>query len=103
MVGSSFSWTFVLIDWRRAVRVKAFDRLQAPGLSFPAIGLGPDDRLPVGRQHQPRAGIRHLDAVAAGLIDVEEERLLNRVLVRPRLDVHAGFEEDVGGAQHVLA
>ena len=45
----------------------------------------------------------HLDPVAAGLVGVEEERLLDRVLVRARLHHDPVLEEDVGGAQHVLA
>ena len=56
------------------------------------------DRFPVGRQHQPGAGIRHFHAVAAGFVDVQEEGLLHRVLVRPGFDEHAVLEEDVGRA-----
>src|SRR4029450_635379 len=44
--------------------------------------LGPDDRLPVGRQDQAGAGVGDFDAVAAGLADIEEEGLLERMLVR---------------------
>src|ERR1700753_1789118 len=63
---------------RRPVGVKRLDRLQAPGLALLALLLGPDDRLPVGRQDQPRAGVGDLDAVAAGLVDIEEESLVDR-------------------------
>ena len=77
--------------------------LQAPGLALRALRLGPGDRLPVGRQHQPGAGVGHLDPVAAGLVDVEEERLLHGVLVRPGLDEHAVLEEHVGRLQDRLA
>ncbi len=93
----------VLVDRRRAMGVEALDRLQPPGLALLALGFRPHDRLPVGRQHQPRAGIGDLDAVAAGFVDVEEEGLLDRVLVRAGFDVHAVLEEDVGRTQHVLA
>ena len=56
-----------------------------------------------GRQDQPRAGIGDLDAVAARLVDIEEEGLLDRVLVRAGLDEDAVLQEDVGGAQDLLA
>jgi hypothetical protein len=82
---------------------KVLDGLEAPGLAFLALGLGPHDGLPIGRQHQAGAGVGDLDAVAAGLVDVEEEGLLDGVLVRALLDGHAGLEEDVGGAQDLLA
>jgi hypothetical protein len=38
------------------------------------------DGFPVRRQDQPRAGIGDLDPVAAGLVEIEEERLLDGVL-----------------------
>jgi hypothetical protein len=69
---------------RRAVGMKRLDRLQPPGLALLALFLGPHDRLPVGRQDEARAGVGDLDAVAAGLVDVEEEGLLDRVLVRAK-------------------
>jgi hypothetical protein len=50
-----------------------------------------------------RAGIGDLDPVAAGFVDVEEERLLDRVLVRAGLDIDAVLQEDIGGAQDPLA
>src|SRR5262245_42044576 len=93
----------VLLDGRGAVGVEGLDGLQAPGLAPLALGLGPHDGLPVGRQHQARAGVGDLDAVTAGLVDVEEERLLDGVLVRAGLDVHARLQEDVSRAQHLLA
>ena len=40
-----------------------------------------------------RAGVRHFDAIAAGLIDVEEEGLLDRVLVRAGLDEYTVFKK----------
>src|SRR5689334_15380005 len=83
--------------------VKRLDRLQAPGLALPTLFLGPDDRLPVRRQDQTRDGVRDLDAVAAGLPDVEEEGLLDRMLVRSGLDMDAVLEKNVGGAQDLLA
>src|SRR5215475_3510389 len=89
-------------DRRRAVGVERLDRLEAPGVALLALLLGPHDRLPVGRQDQPRAGIGDLDAVAARLVDIKEERLLDRVLVRASLDEHAVLQEHVGGEQHLL-
>src|SRR5439155_18683669 len=83
--------------------MKRLDRLQPPRLALLALLLGPDDRLPVRREDQAGAGVGDFDAVAAGLIDVEEERLLDRVLVRAGLDVDAVFEKDIGGAQYLLA
>ena len=62
-----------------------------------------DDGLPVGREDQPRAGIGELDAVAGRFLDIQKERLLDGVLVRPGLDVDAVLQEDVGGVQDVLA
>ena len=56
-----------------------------------------------GGEDQPGAGIGELDPVAGGLPDIEEEGALDGVLVRPGLDVDAVLEEDVGGAQDVLA
>src|SRR5690348_6374951 len=88
---------------RGAVGVEGLDRLQPPGLALLALFLGPDDRLPVGRQDQPRAGVGDRDAVATGLPDIKEEGLLDRMLVRAGLDVDAVLEEDIGGAQDLLA
>ena len=83
--------------------VERLDRLQPPGLALLALFLGPHDRLPVRREDQAGAGVGDFDAVAAGLVDIEEEGLLDRVLVRAGLDVDAVLEEDVGGAQDLLA
>src|SRR5262252_2436947 len=83
--------------------VKGLDGLQPPGLTLLALLLGPDDRLPVRRQDQPRAGVGDLDAVAAGLPDIEEEGLLDRMLVRTGFDIDAVLEEDVRSAQDLLA
>ena len=58
--------------------------------------------LVVGGEDQEAAAAR-LDAITPRLIDVEEEGLLNRVLVRAGLDQDAVLEKNVGGAQHVLA
>ena len=85
------------------MRVECLDRLEAPGLPFPAIGLGPADRRPVGRKHQPCTRIGKLYAVAGRFPDIEEEGSLDRVLVRPGFDMHAVLQEEVGGTQDVLA
>src|SRR5580698_10329099 len=88
---------------RRAARVKTLDGLEAAGLALSALRLGPDDRFPVRGQDEPRAGIGDLDAMAAGLKDIEEEGLLHRMLVRPGLDLDAVLQKNVGGAKDVLA
>src|SRR5580692_11062630 len=49
------------------------------------------------------AGVCDLYAVAAGLVDVEEKRLLHGVFVRAGFDEDAVFQKNVGGAQNVLA
>src|SRR5512136_1772534 len=69
-------------DQRCAARVKRLDRLQAPGLTFPALGLAPHDRLPVRRKNQARPGVGDLKAITARFIHVEKKGLLDRVLVR---------------------
>src|SRR3954447_18151153 len=61
--------TLLMLRRRRAVRVERLDRLQAPRLALLPFLLRPGDRLPVGREDETRAGIRHFDAVAAGLVD----------------------------------
>src|SRR4051794_17939266 len=67
---------------RRPMGVERLDGLQPPGLALLALFLGPDDRLPVRREDEAGAGVGDFDAVAPGLVDVEEEGLLDRVLVR---------------------
>jgi hypothetical protein len=67
--------------------MEGFDGLQAPGLALLAVGLGPDNRLPVGLQDQARTGIGQFDAVAGRLPDIEEEGALDRMLVRSGLDM----------------
>src|ERR1700733_1826996 len=93
----------MLLYWRRAMGVEGLDGFQPPGLSLLALLLRPDDRLPIRRQNQPCAGIGDLDPVAAGLIDVEEEGLLDRVLVRASLDVDPILEENIRSPQNILA
>src|SRR5689334_4409494 len=88
---------------RRAVGVEGLDGLEPPGLALLALFLGPDDRLPVGREDQACAGVGDLDAVAAGLPDIEEEGLLDRVLVRAGLNVDAVLQEDIRCAKNLLA
>jgi hypothetical protein len=52
---------------------------------------------------QLRPGVAQFDAVAAGLVHIKEEGLLDGVLARARLDEHAVVEGDVGGADDVGA
>ena len=87
---------------RRPVGVEALHGLHAPGLALRALGLGPDGGLGVRVVGEVAAG-GHLDAVAAGLEAVEEEALGDRVLGGRGLDRHVVVEEQVGGAQHLLA
>src|SRR3712207_3673832 len=91
------------LDRRRAVRVEAWDCLQPPSLALFPFGFGPGHRLPVRLQDQPRARIRHLDAVAGRLIDIKEEGALDGVLVRTGFDEDAILEKDVGSPQHIIA
>src|SRR5688572_9619738 len=60
----------VVVDRRRPVRVERLDGLQPPRLALLALGFGPDDRLPVRREHEAGAGVGDLDPVAARLVDV---------------------------------
>jgi len=83
--------------------VERFDGLKAPGLAFLAFGFGPANRLPVRSQNQARSGVGDFHAVAAGLIHVQEEGLLDGVFVRAGLDVDAIFEAVVRGDQHLFA
>src|SRR5262249_22721449 len=93
---------FLFWDGRRALDVERWHGLHAPSLPFRALRLRPDHRLVVGRVDQVAAR-GDLDPVAAGLPRVEEERLLDRVLVRARLHHDPVLEEDVGRAEDVLA
>src|ERR1700689_5232998 len=83
--------------------MKRLDRLQSPGLALGALGIGPDDWLPVGGEDEAGAGVGDFDAVAAGLVDVEEGGLLDGMLVRAGFDVDAVLQKNIGGAQDVLA
>src|SRR5947209_20370340 len=82
-------------DRWRAVSVERFDGLEPPGLAFFALVFTPADRLPVWREDETRTGIRDFDAIAAGFIYVQEERLLDCVLVRAGFDVNTVFEENI--------
>ncbi len=93
---------FLLGHRRRPLDVERGDGLHPPGLALGALGLRPHDRLVIGVEDQ-EAARADLDAIPAGLVGVEEERLLDGVLVRPRLHHDAVLEEDVRRAQHVLA
>ena len=86
----------------RAVGVEALDVFTPHAWPLRALGLGPDDRLVLGVEDEVAAG-RDLDAVAAGLEAVEEEALGDRVLGGRRLDRDVVVEEQVGGAQALLA
>ena len=84
------------------VGVEGLDRLDPPGLAAGALGLGPHDRLVRRVEDEVGAG-RDLDAVAAGLVHVQEHSLRDGVLGRRGLDRDVGVEEQVGGAQQLLA
>src|SRR6202012_4025809 len=89
-------------DRRRAMGMEGLDRLQSPRLAFLSLFLGPYDWLPVWRQNEPRAGVGDLDPVAAWLVDVEEKRLLDGVLVRAGLDVDAVLQKNIRRPQYIL-
>lgn len=74
--------------WRRTVRMKRFDGLESPRLSFLTIGFCPYDRLPVRSQNQTRARVCQLYPVARRLPNVEEKCPLNCVFMR------SGFSAD---------
>src|SRR5687768_1684692 len=84
-----------------AMGVEGVDRLETPGLTLGPLGLGPGDDLVVRSEQQAGAGVAQLDAVASRLPYVQKECLLDRVLVRPGLDVDSRVEEDVGGTEDV--
>src|SRR5687767_11809077 len=88
---------------RGPVSMKAFDRLEPPGLSLLALGLRPGDRLPVRIENEARPRIRDLDPITGRFIDVEEERLLDRVLVRAGLDEDAVLEKDIGRLENLFS
>ena len=52
------------VDRRRTVGVEGRNGLQSPRLALLAFFFRPDDRFPVRRQDQPRAGVGDFDAVA---------------------------------------
>ncbi|MNV87866.1 hypothetical protein D3C71_1820230 [compost metagenome] len=83
--------------------MEGFDGFEAPGLAALPLGFGPGDGFPIWRQDQPCPGIGQLDPVARRFPDIEEERALDGMLVRAGFDMDPVFEEDVGGAQDVLA
>src|SRR6202161_4519967 len=91
------------LNRRGTVGMEGLDGFQPPRLPLLALLLGPDDRLPVGRQNQPRSGIGDLDPVTAGFIDIEEKSLLDGVLVRAGLDVDPVLQENIRGTQDVFA
>ena len=87
---------------RRAVRVERLNRLDPPGLTARAFGLRPDDGLVGGIEDEMRPG-RDLDPVSARLIHVQEHALRNSMLGGCRLDRDVRIQEQVRGAQHLLA
>src|SRR5271165_2566619 len=101
-LGAALGMRLARKRWR-SEGMEAFDRFQTPGLALPAFCLRPANGLPVRCQDQSCAGIGDLDAMPTGFEDVEKERLLDCVLVWPRLDGDAGFQENVSGTQDVLA
>jgi hypothetical protein len=76
---------------RDSVSVERVDGLQSPCLALFPFLFGPVDRLPVGIEDEPGSGIAELDAVASGFVDVEEERLLDRVLAGAGLGIDTLF------------
>ena len=85
------------------MRVEGGYGLHAPGLTFGTLGLRPGHHRLIGVQNQSGASVGKLNAVTAGFPHVEEERLIDRVLIRPVFDVDTFFEEEVGGFQNIFA
>jgi hypothetical protein len=91
-----------LLERRRAVGVEGVDGLVVPGLALGAVGLIPDHAgLVGGVDEAPARG--DLDAVAPGLVAVEEEALGDVVLGGGELDKDVVLDPDVGGPQALLA
>src|ERR1700722_2544436 len=101
--GENFNASRIALDRRRAVGVEGLDGFQPPCLPLFALLFRPDDRFPVRCQDQPRAGIGDLDPVAAGLIDVKKESLLDRMLMRTGFDIDPVLQKNVRGPQNILA
>src|SRR5512145_1878966 len=91
-----------VVDVGRAVCVEALDRLHAPVLPARALLGGPGDRLEVRVVDEVPPG-RDLDPVPTGFEAVQEEALRDAVLRRSRLDGDVSVDEDVRGAQALLA
>src|SRR5215217_5696390 len=87
------------VHHRGPVRVEGLRQLEAPSLTLRALGLGPGDRLVVGGEDQVPSG-EDLDAVAAGLVDVEEEALGYGMFGRAGLYIYPFLQEDISSAQH---
>ena len=83
--------------------VERLNSLEAPGLPLLTFFLRPGHWLPIRLQDETCARVGKFDPVAGRLPHVEEERALDRMLVRSRLDVHAVLEKDIGRAQNVFA
>src|ERR1700728_1852830 len=62
---NSLSFGENFLDGRRAVGVKRFDSLEAPGLALLALRFRPTNGLPIGCEDQARAGIGDFDPVTA--------------------------------------
>src|SRR6516164_6567454 len=88
----------VFVSRWRPVRMKGLHGLKPPRLAFGAFAFGPNDWLPIGSENEACTGIDDFHAVAAGLVDVEKERLLNGVFVWTGLDEDAGFQKNISGA-----
>ena len=83
--------------------VERLNRLKAPGLPFLTFLLRPGHWLPIRGQDETCAGVGKFDPVTGRLPYVEEERALDGMLMRSRLDVHAVLEKDIRRAQDIFA
>ena len=86
----------------RAIGMKRLDGFQSPGLAFLSVLLRPRDRFPVGGQNQAGTGVRNFHSVAAGLVDVQKEGLLDGVLMWSRFNVDSAIQKNVRRTQDIL-
>ena len=101
-MNSATSWPSVLLNRRRAVVWNVSTVLSPHACPFFRSVSVQTIGCQSGASISRAPALSNSIAVAAGLVDVEEEGLLNGVLVRAGLDVDAVLEADVGGAQHLV-
>ena len=78
--------------------MKSWNGWQAPRLSFLALGLIPNDRLPIGRENEVRRGWQFQNDCRR-VHNVQEERLIDGVFMRAGFDEHAMLQTNIRSAQ----